>query len=346
MKFRPLGRTEIRVSAICLGTMTFGEQNSPAEAFDIMDRAIDSGINFLDTAEMYAVPTREETFGASERIVGDWLKARGARRRVIVGTKVTGPADWLPWIRGGNTRLDRNNIEAALHGSLKRLQTDYIDLYQLHWPDRDTNYFGKLGYEAHDEDRSIPLLETLRVLAEQVQAGKVRHIGVSNESPWGLMHAVRLTEREGLPRIVSVQNPYSLLNRVFEIGLAEVAHHEAIGLLAYSPLGFGVLSGKYLANRWPPGARLTRFKQFARYLKPAGITATERYAKVAAEHGLSFVQMALAYVTSRPFLTSTVIGATTLGQLTENTGSVDLELPDEVLAAIEAVHDERPNPCP
>ncbi len=346
MQYRQLGRTDTRVSVLCLGTMTFGEQNSTSEAFAQLDCARAAGINFFDTAEMYAVPTREQTFGASERIVGEWLKARGGRERTIVATKVTGPANWLPWIRDGKMRLDRKNIEAALHGSLRRLQTDYIDLYQLHWPDRDTNYFGKLGYEINGEDHSVPLVETLSVLDEQKQAGKIRHIGVSNETPWGLMHAVGLAERQGLARIVSVQNPYNLLNRIFEVGLAEVAHRESVGLLAYSPLGFGVLSGKYLAGRWPKAARLTRFKQFSRYLKPAGVSATEQYARIARDHGPSFAQMALAFVVTRPFLTSTVIGATTVEQLAENLAAAGLDLSAETLQAIEAVHDERPNPCP
>ena len=251
MQHRPLGHTGIDVSVLCLGTMTFGEQNTEAEAHAQLDRALAAGIDFIDTAEMYPVPPRAETQGRTESYIGTWLAARGGRDRVVLATKVSGPGDWITWLRGGGHRLDRRNIEAALEASLRRLRTDYVDLYQLHWPDRETNFFGKLGYTPEDNDQSVPLLETLEVLAGLVRAGKVRAIGVSNETPWGLMRYLALAEQHGLPRLASIQNPYSLLNRTFEIGLAEVAMREQCGLLAYSPLGFGVLSGKYLEGRRP-----------------------------------------------------------------------------------------------
>ncbi len=345
MEYRRLGRTGVTVSSLCLGTMTFGQQNSEAEAFAQLDRAMAAGINFIDTAEMYPVPAQARTYGATETIIGKWLKKRGRRDRVILATKVVGRSDWLPHIRGGTACLDRDNIETALNASLKRLQTDYIDLYQLHWPDRRTNFFGRLGYQPESDDDATPLQATLGVLAELVRAGKVRHVGVSNETPWGLMRYLQLSEQTALPRMVSIQNPYNLLNRSFEVGLAEIAHREQAGLLAYSPLGFGVLTGKYLDEQ-PPDARLTLFPEYCRYTNPAGIEATRAYVELARAHRLSPTQMALAYVDSRPFVCSTVIGATALEQLDENLGSVALTLSDDVLEAIEAIHTRHPNPCP
>jgi aryl-alcohol dehydrogenase-like predicted oxidoreductase len=334
------------VSELCLGTMTFGEQNSEAEAHAQLDTAMAAGINFIDTAEIYPVPPRAETQGLTERHIGTWLKQRGGRDRLVLASKVAGPGAWISYLRDGGNRLDRPNIAAALDASLARLQTDYLDLYQLHWPDRETNFFGKLGYEPSAEDRSIPLLETLEALAEQVQAGKVRHIGLSNETPWGLMTCLRLAERHGLPRPVTIQNPYNLLNRSFEIGLAEVALRERCGLLAYSPLGFGVLSGKYLNGVRPPGARLTLFQRFSRYSDPEAERATSAYVALARRHGLDPAQMALAWVTGRPFVTSSIIGATTLEQLAGNLASLDLTLSEEVIAGIEAIHRGQPNPAP
>jgi aryl-alcohol dehydrogenase-like predicted oxidoreductase len=346
MRYRPLGHTDIQVSELCLGTMTFGEQNSEADAFAQLDRAVAAGINFIDTAEMYPVPPRAETQGRTETHIGNWLAARGGRDRLILATKVAGPGDWIDYLRMPGRRLDRRNIEAALDASLRRLRTDYIDLYQLHWPDRETNYFGKLGYQPPAADDSVPLAETLGVLADLVRAGKVRHVGLSNETPWGTMHALHLAETRGLPRMVSIQNPYSLLNRTFEIGLAEVALRERCGLLAYSPLGFGMLSGKYRNGARPEGARLTLYSRFDRYSNPQAVAATGRYAGIAERHGLDPAQMALAFVTSRPFVTSNIIGATTMEQLDSNLASADLTLSDEVLAEIEAVHTEQPNPSP
>jgi aryl-alcohol dehydrogenase-like predicted oxidoreductase len=346
MRYRPLGRTDLEVSALCLGTMTFGEQNTADEAAAQLDRAVAAGINFIDTAEMYPVPPKAETMGRTEEYIGRWLAARGGRDKLILASKVAGPGDWLPYIRGGNNRLDRANIEQALEDSLRRLRTDYLDLYQLHWPDRQTNFFGQLGYQHPAEDTSVPLLETLEVLGDLVQSGKVRHVGLSNETPWGTMRFLELAERHGLPRMVSIQNPYNLLNRSFEIGLAEVAIREQCGLLAYSPMAFGALSGKYLDGKRPPDGRLTLFSRFNRYSNEQAVAATADYVAVARRHGLDPAQMALAFVTSRPFVTSNIIGATTMAQLEQNLGSIDLELSEALLAEIEAVHTRQPNPSP
>ncbi len=346
MIYRPLGRTGIEVSALCLGTMTFGEQNSEAQAHAQLDRAVAAGINFIDTAEMYPVPPRAQTQGRTESYIGSWLAARGGRDRVVLATKVSGAADWITWLRGGGHRLDRRNIEAALEDSLRRLRTDYVDLYQLHWPDRETNFFGKLGYAPPKEDHGVPLEETLEVLSDLVRAGKVRAIGVSNETPWGLMRFLALSQQRGLPRMATIQNPYSLLNRSFEIGLAEVSIREECGLLAYSPLAFGVLSGKYLDGRRPPGARLTLYERFNRYSNPESERATTEYVALARRHGLDPAQMALAWVSSRPFTTSTIIGATSLEQLESNIGSTAVCLNDDLVVEIEAIHQRQPNPAP
>ncbi|HHM06132.1 MAG TPA: NADP(H)-dependent aldo-keto reductase [Gammaproteobacteria bacterium] len=345
MEYHSLGRTDLKVSALCLGTMTFGEQNSESEAHAQLDYARAAGVNFIDAAEMYPVPPRAETFGATEAIIGRWLKKRGGRDRLVLATKVTGRASDLNYIRRG-PRLSRAHILAAVDGSLARLQTDYIDLYQLHWPDRRTNCFGRLGYEHDPQDQAVPLAESLQTLAELVRTGKVRHIGLSNETPWGVAEALRLSDRLGLPRVVSIQNPYSLLNRSFEVGLAEMAIRENVGLLPYSPLGFGTLSGKYLGGARPAGARLSRYARFSRYTKPRGQAAAEAYVQLARRHGLDPAQMALAFVTSRPFVTSTLIGATTLDQLKSNIASTALTLPPTVLAGIDEIHHNNPNPCP
>ena len=346
MQYRRLGSTDLKVSALCLGTMTFGEQNSEAQAHRQLDRALDAGINFVDTAEIYPVPPRAETQGQTERYIGTWLQRRRCRDRVILASKVAGPGDWLPYLRAGKTHLDRPNIEAALDASLARLHTDYIDLYQLHWPDRPTNFFGQLGYKHPVHDHGVPLEETLEVLAELVRAGKVRHVGVSNETPWGLMSCLRLAQQRQLPRMVSIQNPYNLLNRSFEIGLAEVALRERCGLLAYSPLAFGVLSGKYLGGARPAGSRLALFTRFDRYSNAEGVRATAEYVALARRHDLDPAQMALAWVNRQPFVTANIIGATTLEQLETNLASIALDLPETVVEAIEAIHRRQPNPCP
>lgn len=345
MQYRKLGHTDIDVSLLCLGTMTFGEQNTESEAHQQLDYAVVQGINFIDTAEMYPVPPRAETQGRTERYIGSWLKQRGRRDELIIASKAAGPADWLPHIRKG-PRFTREHLEQALHDSLQRLQTDYIDLYQLHWPDRNTNYFGKLGYQHENEWDETPLEETFAVLREFVDAGKIRHVGLSNETPWGFSKCLELAKYHNLPKVVSVQNPYSLLCRTYEVGMAEISHREQVGLLAYSPLGFGVLTGKYLNNQWPEGARMTLFKRFSRYFTPAGIEATEAYVNLAIEAGLEPAKMALAFVNSRGFVTSNIIGATNMEQLAMNIESLDLELSQDVLEQIEAIHQHNSNPCP
>lgn len=348
MKYKFLGKTDIKVSLICLGTMTFGEQNSEADAHEQMDYAVSQGINFFDTAELYAIPPKKETYGLTETYIGNWLRKTGKRQDIILATKVAGPADgWLPHIRDEKTRrLDKKNIETALNNSLKRLQTDYVDLYQLHWPDRKTNYFGQLGYTHVEDDNPVPVEETLQVLSDLVKAGKIRSIGLSNETPWGVMQFLHMADKLNLPRVVSVQNPYSLLNRSFEVGLAEVAIREQVGLLAYSPLGFGVLSGKYLNNAKPAGARLSLFPGYDRYSNPQAIAATQAYVSLAKQQGLSPAQMALAYINSRSFVTANIIGATSMNQLRENISSIDLELSLDVLEVIEQIHVRHPNPSP
>ncbi|MCW4153553.1 NADP(H)-dependent aldo-keto reductase [Halomonas sp. 18H] len=343
MQTRPLGNTGIEVSRLCLGTMTFGVQNSEAEAHEQLDRAVAFGIDFIDTAEMYPVPSSAETQGLTERYIGSWLASRGSRDDIILASKIAGPG--MDYLRGGS-RLTREQVHQAVDASLQRLQTEYIDLYQLHWPERRSNFFGRLGYQPDEQEDAIALEETLAALQEVVQAGKVRAIGLSNETPWGVMHALHLADKMGLPRVASVQNPYNLLNRTYEIGLAEVAHRENVGLLAYSPLGFGVLSGKYINGARPEGARLTLYERFQRYTTSLAQEATQAYVNIAREHGLDPAQMALAYVNSRPFLTSNIIGATTMAQLESNLASESLRLNDDVLEAIEQVHQRLPNPCP
>jgi aryl-alcohol dehydrogenase-like predicted oxidoreductase len=344
MKQRPLGRTGLSVSVAGLGTMTWGEQNTERQAHEQLDYALAQGVNFIDAAEMYPVPPRPETQGRTETYIGSWLKARRNRDRVILATKATGPADF-PWIRGG-PRPSRVQIHAAIDTSLSRLQTDHVDLYQIHWPDRNTNYFGKLGYEAKADEGAVPIEETLEALAELVRAGKARHVGVSNETPWGLTEYLRLARERAWPRIASIQNPYSLLNRSFEVGLAEFAHREQVGLLAYSPLAFGVLSGKYLDGARPAGTRLTLFSRFQRYTGPQVEAAARGYVDLARRHGLDPAQMALAFVCSRPFVASTLIGATTIAQLRSNIAAATLTLPPDVVAGIDQIHRAHPNPAP
>jgi len=348
MKLKPLGKTDIQVSEICLGTMTYGQQNTEAEAHEQLDYATANGVNFIDTAELYAVPPSAETYGLTEQYIGSWLKKSGKRNDVVLASKIAGPAEgWLPHIRDEATRrLDKANIELALNDSLKRLQTDYLDLYQLHWPDRKTNYFGQLGYTHDANDQFVSIEETLLALKEQVDAGKIRTIGLSNETPWGTMEFIRLADQLNLPRVVSVQNPYSLLNRTYEIGLAEASIREQAGLLAYSPLGFGVLSGKYLNGAAPKDARLTLYPDYNRYSNENAVKATEAYVKLANDNGLNPAQMALAFVNSQPFVSSNIIGATTMQQLDDNIASANITLSNDVLEAIAAIHQQYPNPSP
>ncbi len=347
MEYRYLGNTDLKVSRICLGTMTFGEQNTQAEGHQQLDYAVSNGINFIDTAELYAIPPCAETYGATESIIGDWLQKRGRRDDVVIASKMAGPGgDWVSHIRRGETRFDGQTIETAVNNSLNRLKTDYIDLYQLHWPERNTNYFGRLGYQQADSEQNLTsIVETLQGLEKQIQAGKIRHIGLSNETPWGMMQFITLAKSMNLPLVVSVQNPYSLLNRTYEIGCAEISHRENVGLLAYSPLGFGVLTGKYL-NDQPEHARLTRWPNYSRYSNTQAVEATRAYVELAKRYQFDPAQMALAFVNSRPFLTANIIGATNMEQLKNNIASEQLTLSEELLSEIADIHQRIPNPAP
>lgn len=345
MQYDTLGPTGLQVSKICLGTMTFGEQNTEAEGHEQLDYALDQGINFIDTAEMYSVPGRKETQGSTERIIGTWIQKRNNRDKFILATKVTGPSG-MTWIRNP-LRFTRDQILAAIEGSLQRLQTDYVDLYQLHWPERKTNFFGKRSfvYDPSDEWEDN-FLDILRTLDEIRQAGKIRHFGISNETAWGTMHYLHLADKYNLPRCVSVQNPYNLLNRTYEVGLAEISIREKCGLLAYSPLAFGLLSNKYHEGTDSDRDRLNRFKQLSRYNHETARSAASAYYQLAKNNGMSLAQMALAYVNTRPFVTSNIIGATTMEQLKENIDSINLHLSEEVLSEIEAIQNRIPNPAP
>ncbi|MFL9879756.1 NADP(H)-dependent aldo-keto reductase [Herbaspirillum rhizosphaerae] len=349
MQYRPLGRTNINVSLITLGTMTWGEQNTEAEAHSQLDYATERGINLIDVAEMYPVPPKAETQGLSERYIGTWLKKSGKRDQLLIATKATGPAR-KPHnprhVRGGINNFDRKGLTEALNGSLERLQLDHVDLYQLHWPDRSVNSFGQLNYSHIANEDTVAIDETLRILSEFVKAGKIRHIGLSNETSWGVAQFLRAAEKFDLERIVTIQNPYNLLNRGFEINLAEFAHREQVGLLAYSPLAFGMLSGKYENGARPAAGRLTLFERFTRYTNPQAEAATKAYVALARKHGIDPAQMALAYVSSRPFVTSNIIGATTMDQLRSNIDSLSVQLSPEIIEQIDAIHKTQPNPAP
>jgi aryl-alcohol dehydrogenase-like predicted oxidoreductase len=345
MRFSALGRSGLSVSRVCLGTMTWGEQNTEAEAHQQLDYAVGRGVNFIDTAEMYPVPPRAETQGRTESHIGSWLKARGRRDDLVIATKVSGPArNGTTHIRPGKVRLDRPNIVAAVDASLKRLGTDYIDLYQLHWPDRNVAMFGQRFYEHAVHPDEVAIEETLAVLGDLVTAGKLRFVGLSNETPWGVMRFLAASERLGLPRPHSIQNVYNLASRAFESGLDEIALREDVGLLAYSPLAGGTLSGKYLNGAQPAGARMTLFSRFNRNNSPQSQAAIERYVALARGAGLDPSQMALAYVDAKAFVTSTIIGATSMEQLKTNIDAFDLSLDPAVTQAIEAVHLDCPNP--
>lgn len=346
MQYHRIPHSSLEVSVLGLGTMTYGEQNSEAEAHQQLDYALAAGINLIDTAEMYPVPPRPETQGLTESYIGSWIKARGNREKIILASKIAGPSRGNDAsIRPGQV-LDRKNVRAALDASLKRLNTDYLDLYQLHWPQRPTNFFGKLGYTYTEDNSAVTLLETLEALNEQVRAGKIRYIGVSNETPWGVMRYLQLAEKHDLPRIVSIQNPYSLLNRSFEIGLAEISQHEGVELLAYSSLAFGTLSGKYLNGAKPAGARNTLFSRFTRYSSAQSEAAVAEYVGLAKKLNLDPSQMALAFVRQQPFVASTLLGATTLEQLKINIDSQDLTLDEEVINSLEAIHKRFTIPAP
>ena len=346
MKYKSLGKTDLKVSLICLGTMTWGEQNTQEEAFEQMDYSIDQEVNFFDTAELYAVPPKAETYTKTETMIGNWFAARNNRDKIILATKVSGPG--LSWIRRGANQFTPENMTAALEGSLKRLQTDYIDLYQLHWPERTTNFFSKLGYKHNDSEGDWTPFETILETAQKfIDQGKIRYLGLSNETPYGLSKYLQLSESKNLPRVVSVQNPYSLLNRTYEVGLAEISMREQTGLLAYSPLAFGMLSGKYLNGQMPEGSRLKLFaSHFPRYLGTRSQLAVEEYFKLAQKHNLSLTQMSLAFVNAQPFVNSNIIGATTMEQLKENIDSINLDLSDEVIEEINAIHENNPSPAP
>jgi aryl-alcohol dehydrogenase-like predicted oxidoreductase len=346
MDYRELGRTGLKVSRLCLGTMTFGEQNSEADGHAQMDYAVERGINIFDAAEIYPVPPKAETQGRTEAIIGSWLAARGKRDKVMIATKVAGRGK-MTWLRhdGAKTRHSAAQINEAVEASLKRLKTDHIDLYQLHWPDRPMRIFEGHDY-LHLEGDTHPIDEILGVLAKLVASGKVRFVGLSNETPWGVMSFLKASEQHGMPRIVSIQNAYNLVNRSFETGLAEIFYREQVSLLGYSPLGQGYLSGKYEGGALPPGSRKTLFNRLGRYEKGNGPKAISTYIELARKHGLDPAQMAIAFAASRPFVTSTIIGATTMEQLKTDIDAAELKLPDNLLEDIEQIHLDYPNPCP
>jgi aryl-alcohol dehydrogenase-like predicted oxidoreductase len=346
MQYEVLPQIDEKVSKICLGTMTWGQQNNEREGHEQMDLALSKGVNFWDCAEMYPSPPDKDKQGDTERIIGTWFAKTQQRDKVILASKMSP----MSFLRDGNSRYNAKHISSAIDGNLQRLQTDYIDVYQLHWPERQSNFFGQRGYDSEMSAQSLddltPFLETIQALNDEIKKGRIRAYGLSNDTAWGLMRYLWEADKNGLIAPITVQNPYSLLNRLYEVGMAEIAHRENVGLLAYSPLGFGVLSGKYLGGKKPAGARLTMYDRFQRYINEQALAATEQYAKIASDAGLDMAQMALAFVNSRPFVTSNIIGATSIKQLKSNIDSVNLTLSDDVLAAIEAVHTQQPNPSP
>lgn len=345
MKYTTLPNTDIQVSKICLGTMTFGQQNTEAEGHAQMDYALEQGVNFFDTAEMYSVPARQETYGSTERILGTWFQKTGNRDKVVLASKIAGPNPNFTYMREKND-FSPASIQYALDKSLERLQTDYIDLYQLHWPERKTNFFGQRGFKVQDdawEDNIHAVLETLNGF---IQQGKIKHIGLSNETPWGIMRFLEESKYHNLPRIKTVQNPYSLLNRLYENGSAEIGIRENVGLLAYSPMAFGVLSGKFLTGEAHPNARINLFPQFSRYNSEQSAVATRLYNEIAQQNGLTLTQLALAFIEQQPFVTSTIIGATTMEQLKENIDTINVTLSEELLQAIDGVQAKIPDPAP
>lgn len=345
MIYSNIPNTNIKVSKICLGTMTFGQQNTEKESHEQLNYAVEQGVNFIDTAEAYSVPGKKETQGSTEKIIGTWLKHQ-QREKLVVATKIAGPSDYFSYIRE-DMSFSKHIILQALEQSLKRLQTDYVDVYQLHWPERNTNFFGQRNYKhkANEawEDNFKEVIETLDQL---VNEGKIRHYGVSNETSWGVMRQIAESNKNNLTRCKTIQNPYSLLNRLFEINLAEVAMREKVGLLAYSPLAFGTLSGKYLNGQMPENSRIKLFPQYSRYSNPQAQFLTLKYLELAAELGISLVQLSLAFVNQREFLTANIIGATTMQQLKENISSIHVELSDETLEKIDFIQNLQPNPAP
>jgi aryl-alcohol dehydrogenase-like predicted oxidoreductase len=344
MNYKKLGNTDLDVSTICLGTMTWGEQNTPDEAFEQMDFALSNGVNFWDTAELYAVPPRKETYGDTEEIIGNWFEKTKKRKEVILATKVAGPA--RDYLRNGENSFTGPNLESALNNSLKRLKTDYIDLYQLHWPERNVNNFGRLGY-VHKENDWNKFEDVLGELDKYIKAGKIRYVGLSNETPWGALNYLQLSKDKNLPRMMSIQNPYSLLNRSYEVGLAEVSIREKIGCLAYSPLASGYLTGKYRNKNFPKGSRMERdFDFWTRYRKPNTEAAVELYFKICEKHNLNMTQMSIKFCEIQEFMTSVIIGATTMEQLKSDIESVNVNLSNDVIEEINQVQTIYPNPCP
>ena len=343
MEYNKLPGTNIEVSKICLGTMTWGRQNSESEAFEQMDYSLDHGVNFFDTAELYPVPATPERYADTERIIGNWLSSRNNREKIILASKIAGPGDYTAHIR--KTGFKENSIEDAINGSLKRLKTDYLDLYQLHWPERMTNFFGKRGFNYVDDGWEDNFQEILEKLKKIVNQGKIRHIGLSNENPWGFMKFIEYS-KIGLPKMITIQNPYSLLNRLFEIGNAEVCKREETGLLAYSPLGFGVLSGKYRNGKIPDNSRLKLFPNLSRFSNDNCIKAVDMYYQISQKYNMTLAEMSLAFVNDRPFVTSNIIGATSMDQLKENINSINIKLSDDIISEINKVNEEIPNPAP
>ena len=345
MKFKKLGTTDLDVSLICLGTMTWGTQNSEKDAFEQMDYSVSKGVNFFDTAEIYSVPPNSESYGKTEVMIGNWFEKRKNRNKIILASKVAGPG--CEWIRGGGNNFEEKKIGEAIEGSLKRLKTDYIDLYQLHWPERSTNYFGKRDYFLDDNEGNWNSFESiLEALKKFIKSGKIRYIGMSNETPYGLSKYIELSKSKNLPRMMSVQNPYNLVNRTYEIGMSEISIREKCGLLVYYPLAAGALSGKYRNGKMPKDSRQALFKGWERHLNPLALKAYDEYFKLARDYNLTMVQLAQAFVNSRPFVTSNIIGATTMEQLKENIESIEIELSNEIIRKINLIHNKNPNPSP
>ena len=345
MKFKKLGNTDLDVSLICLGTMTWATQNSEKDAFEQMDYSVEKGINFFDTAEIYSVPPTSESYGNTEKMIGNWFEKRKNREKIVLASKVAGPG--CEWIRGGGNNFSEKKIGEAIDASLKRLKTDYIDLYQLHWPERSTNFFGRRDYENNKKEGEWNDFESiLQALDKFIKSGKIRHIGMSNETPYGLSKYIELSENKNLPRMMSVQNPYNLVNRTYEIGMSEISLREKCGLLVYYPLAAGALSGKYRDGQMPKNSRQALFKGWERHLNPMAMKAYDEYYKLAKEYNITMVQLAQAFVNSRPFVTSNIIGATTMEQLKENIESIDIKLTDEMMDKINSIHNNNPNPSP
>ena len=345
MKYTTLPNTDVKVSKICLGTMTFGQQNTEAEGHSQLDFSFEKGINFIDTAEMYSVPARQETYGSTEEIIGTWFKKSGKRDEVVLATKIAGPNPLFTYMRDKND-FSPASIKFALNQSLKRLQTDYIDLYQLHWPERKTNTFGQRGFKIIEEGWEDNIQQVLETFQGFIQEGKIKNIGVSNETPWGTMRFLEESKKHNLPRISTIQNPYSVVNRSFEVGMSEICYRENVGLLAYSPMAFGVLSGKFLTGESHPNARINLFPQFARYNSENTREATRLYNEIAKDFGLTLTELALAFIEKQPFVTSTIIGATNLQQLEQNINTINVSLSDKIMVEVEKVQNAFPNPAP